>query len=267
LEKRLNATNVYMKGNKDFKNWEKIKSNPEDILKNRREGIIYCGDFSNNKGRYISSILNSSDIPDIVLNISPKIEIRCTYIFTDEQISGIQISKLNTSGRIDKINLSKFDWEKIQKLLYIFDDIDIKSIATGSLLLDKSINLDSEVIKKFIKTISLDNDGKIILEEIIKSLNYIDLTSIKEQNYRIQNADLLGNLLNDSFFENYKKVVMMIFLGYILHAMTERYKERLTDKLQNKPMIVFVLIFFVFVFISSEGGRKGNLPVPIRGKS
>jgi alginate O-acetyltransferase complex protein AlgI len=61
------------------------------------------------------------------------------------------------------------------------------------------------------------------------------------------------------FFENYKKVVMMIFLGYILHALPERYKERLTDKLQNKPMIVFVLIFFVFVFI--YGVFKSSEPV------
>ena len=52
---------------------------------------------------------------------------------------------------------------------------------------------------------------------------------------------------------------MMIFLGYILHAMPERYKERLTDKLQNKPMIVFVLIFFVFVFI--YGVFKSSEPV------
>jgi D-alanyl-lipoteichoic acid acyltransferase DltB (MBOAT superfamily) len=61
------------------------------------------------------------------------------------------------------------------------------------------------------------------------------------------------------FFGNYKNVLWMILLGYVLHALPERYTERVTDKLQNKPMIVFVFIFFVFLLI--YGIFKSSEPV------
>lgn len=61
------------------------------------------------------------------------------------------------------------------------------------------------------------------------------------------------------FFGNYKNVLWMILLGYILHALPETYTERIIDKLQNKPMIVFIIIFFVFLFI--YGIFKSSEPV------
>ena len=61
------------------------------------------------------------------------------------------------------------------------------------------------------------------------------------------------------FFGNYKSVLWMILLGFVLHALPETYAERVIDKLQNKPMILFIFIFFLLLFI--YGIFKSSEPV------
>lgn len=189
-------------------NWKEITSfnnHPEEILLNRSTGRIYSFDFNSNIGRYVSATIDA-DLPvDAVIKVSPKIEVRLTYIFDKNKIVGIQISKLNTDKKIDRINLTTLDWNGVVKLISIFDKLDIKSLASGSLIIDQSLVKNIPELEKFLTTVASDPDGKIKFVEVAKHFGILAPGDLDFQSFRKNNAQLLDDLLNDkSFFEQYK---------------------------------------------------------------
>ena len=104
--------------------WNKLnilKSSEEEILANKKAGRVYVADFANGEGKYMSVIFDGKTTPyDVSLQISPRIEVRITYIANDEKITGVQISKLS-GGKIEKINLSTLSFEGILGVLHIFE--------------------------------------------------------------------------------------------------------------------------------------------------
>ena|SRR3989344_2202289 len=185
--------------------WKKVitfNKSPEDILASREAGQVYSFNFGTNEGKYISSVFNSNDPIDTKIQISPKIEVRLTYIFKEDDIVGVQISKLNSNKVIEKIHLSTLDWDGVLKLLHIFKDLDAKAVASGSLILDKSIVSDPIALEKFLNTVASDPEGQKKLKEVSNNLKPGDLDVYS---YRKINAELMDDLLNDTdFFRSYK---------------------------------------------------------------
>jgi alginate O-acetyltransferase complex protein AlgI len=52
-----------------------------------------------------------------------------------------------------------------------------------------------------------------------------------------------------AFFENYKSVVWMIFLAFVLHAIPDDFADRLIGRFQRIPLPVYMTIFFIFVIV------------------
>lgn len=188
--------------------WKKInpfQPSEEEILINKKIGKVYVADFANREGKYISTVFDDRTEPyDISLKISPKIEVRITYIFSGKKISGIQISKLS-KGKIEKINLTTLGFEGVLGILQIFSELDLKSIANKSLILDSSIIDDKEELKKQLSTILADKNGLQILSELARKKGLIkgDIGNIIEKR---ETLDLFKNLLeNETFFEQKKK--------------------------------------------------------------
>ncbi len=196
-----------------------VKSSESEILANKKAGKVYVADFSNKEGKYISTVLSDGEDPhemtlkvsgdgkepyDIRLRISSKVEVRITYITKDDTISGVQIAKLS-QGKYEKIHLSTLDFEGVLSILHIFSEVDLKSIASGSVILDKSIVGDPKELEKFLTTISTDPAGREKLKEFVKNLGIIDEGDIDKISSRKRDVQLFSRLLhNDEEFQSFK---------------------------------------------------------------
>ena len=188
-----------------------IKPDPASILVRRDAGEIYSADFGNGTGKYISSVLDSSDPYDVSINISPKIEIRLTYIFDKKEVSGVQISKLDNKGQIIQIHLSTLDWQGILKLLHIFSEMDLSAIAHRSLIIDGNLTQDPEALKKFLSTVAADQEGRDKMKEILKNFNAIKKGDIDEIAERNNAVNFFDSILNNS--ENFSKYKTKLGVG------------------------------------------------------
>lgn len=189
--------------------WDKLnilKPSEEEILANKKAGRIYVADFSNNEGKYISVVFDDKADPyDVSLKISPRIEIRITYIANDEKITGVQISKLS-GGKIEKINLSTLSFEGILGILHIFSELDLKSITNKSIILDSNIIQNENELRKHLNTILADEKGLKMIAELATSRGLItegDIGNLKKKRGAIELFEKL--LYGETFFQEKKK--------------------------------------------------------------
>lgn len=190
-------------------NWNDLNpfhTSEADILNNKKAGLVYVADFQANTGKYISITEYGTPNVDADIRISPKICLRLTYLQNTENgnISGVEIAKVN--GKIvEKIHFSTLDFERIMQLLHVFSELDLKSIAHKSILLEESIIGNAEDTLRFLSLVAADPLGRTKITEIAKNLGLIEIGDI---DYIIQRKNVVSQfemMLNDSeYFENYK---------------------------------------------------------------
>lgn len=180
-----------------FEKFNLIKPDPASILARRDAGEIYSADFGNGTGKYISCAIDSSDPYDVIIKISPKIEVRLTYIFENKEVSGIQISKLDNQGHRTDMHLSTLDWQGVLTLLHIFSEMDLSAIAHRSLIIEGGLAQDPESLKKLLNTVAADKDGRDKMKEILKSFNAIRKGDINEAAERNRAVKIFEAILND----------------------------------------------------------------------
>ena len=61
------------------------------------------------------------------------------------------------------------------------------------------------------------------------------------------------------FYGNYKYVLYVMLLGYLLHLIPDSFADRVLPKLQKAPMIVYVAIFACFLLVYAQ--FKSSVPV------
>ena len=189
-----------------FEKFNLIKPDPASILARRDAGEIYCADFNSGTGKYISSVIDSSDPYDVSIKISPKIEVRLTYILDKKEVSGIQISKLDGQGKRIDMHLSTLDWQGVLTLLHVFSEMDLSAVAHKSLIIEGGLAQDPEALKKFLNTVAADQDGRDKMKEILKNFNAIRKGDINEVAERNSTVKIFDAILNDSTkFEIYKQ--------------------------------------------------------------
>lgn len=189
--------------------WDKLnilKPSEEEILANKKAGRVYVADFANGEGKYMSVIFDDKTTPyDVSLQISPRIEVRITYIANEEKITGVQISKLS-GGKIEKINLSTLSFEGILGVLHIFSELDLKSITNKSIILDSNIIQDEVELRTHLNTILADEKGLKMIAELATSRGLIaegDIGNIKKKKEALEIFEKLLN--NEDFFQEKKK--------------------------------------------------------------
>jgi len=177
-----------------------------EILANKRAGRIYVADFQKGEGKYISVVMKEeTESYDLSIKISPKIEVRITYINDDDKIVGVQISKLSGSS-IEKIHLSTLGFKGVLGLLQIFSGLDLKSIANRSILLDSHIVHDEDALRAHLNTILSDEKGLKMLAELAISKGIISEGDIGNFSKKREALDLFRQLLTDnSLFAQKKK--------------------------------------------------------------
>lgn len=182
-----------------------FKTDPVSILENRKTGVIYSVDFGSGEGRYISSVISSTDPVDISVQISPKVEVRIAYIFKKDIVSGLQLSKLSSKGEIEKIHLSTLDLKGILGLIEVFSQMDLKALAKRNIILDEKIVDNPQQLESFLRTISTDPEGKAKMAEIVKNFGLIKRGDLDEITERRETVDFFEKILNsDSEFEKVK---------------------------------------------------------------
>lgn len=176
-----------------------------EILANKKAGRIYVADFQKGEGKYISTVIEEGIEPyDLSIKISPKIEVRITYINDENKIVGVQISKLS-GGSIEKIHLSTLGFEGVLGLLQIFSSLDLKSIVNRSILLDSHIVHDEDALRTHLNTILSDEKGLKMLAELAISKGIISEGDIGNISKKREALDLFRQLLTDDSLFAQKK--------------------------------------------------------------
>lgn len=207
------------------------------MLANKKEGKVFVADFKNGEGKYISTVFDTDEDPyDMSLKISPRVEVRITYLTKDDKISGVQITKL--SGKtLERINLSTLGFEGVLHLLQIFSDLDLKSVANKSLILDSSIVGDEEALKRHLMTILSDEKGLEALSKLAESQSIVEAISAayRQQMYQkeIKNLEKLLEL------EEAGNIVESIKNEESLKEYTAGQPEKIFHKWIEKNLWVF----------------------------
>lgn len=196
---------------KIFEKFNLIKPDSASILARRDAGEIYSADFGNGSGKYISCVIDSTDPYDVSIKISPKIEVRLTYIIDNKEVSGIQISKLDNQGHKIDMHLSTLDWQGVLTLLHIFSEMDLSAVAHKSLIIEGDLTQDPEQLKKFLNTVAADKDGREKMKEILKNFNAIRKGDINESVERNNAVNIFDKILNDQ--EEFKKLKEKMNVG------------------------------------------------------
>ncbi len=190
--------------------WSKLNpfnASETDILNNKKAGLVYVADFPNGTGKYISITEYGTPDVDADIKISPRICLRLTYIQGNEKegISGVEVAKVN-GDKIEKIHFSTLDFERILQLLHVFSELDLKSIANRSILLEKSIIGDAQETQRFLELITADPQGRDKITEIAKNLGFIDIGDV---DYVVQKKNAITQfekmLNDDEAFKEYKE--------------------------------------------------------------
>lgn len=180
----------------EIANWHKINSFDSLILY-REEGKIYSADFQNGQGKYISKVFNSDEEKyDISIKVSPKVEVRVTYIFKDKDINGVTITKVGGRNR-ESITLSKYDSTMLLQTLQLFSGVDLESVAHEGIVLDAQIVKDPVALEKFLRTIATDVNGVDIMKKVAENLPNLTASYIQEMSRRRKNVALMREMLDN----------------------------------------------------------------------
>ena len=157
----------------------------------KNEDTIYVSNFPH--GKYISKTFKSKDrVDQDVFKVSPRIQVRLTYIKDNDELCGIKINK--TGNRPQELSLSKYDFKMLLATLDYFSELDFKSIANGTLVLNTNITKENQdKIRQFLTT--LVSDPKT--NEILKTLPNITPSYLQEISRRKQSINLFETILNN----------------------------------------------------------------------
>jgi hypothetical protein len=164
--------------------WSKLnpfQATEADIINNKKAGMVYVADFGNGSGKYISIAEYGTPGVDADIKVSPRIYLRLTYLQNEDggKISGVEIAKVN-GDKIERVHFSTLDFERILQLLRVFSELDLKSVANRSILLEESIIGDAKEMQRFLNLIATDPLGQSKITEIAKNLGLIDVQGIRE---------------------------------------------------------------------------------------
>lgn len=183
---------------------ELFQSSEADIIANKKAGVVYVADFPQG-GKYMSVVVDSDEIiPDLYFQISPRVQLRITYLTNSERIKGVEISKA-TNQKVEKINFSTLDFERILQLLSLFTELDLKSISNKAIVLNESIIGNADELMRFLKLIVADPDGKQKMSEVANNYGLIKPGDIDDIVQKREAVNLFEWLLTDSHnFISYK---------------------------------------------------------------
>lgn len=174
-----------------------FKTSESDIINHKKTGVIYVADFPQGSGKYVSITENSINNPDLDIKISSRIHLRITYLTSSEKINGVEISKVD-GDKIEKVHFSTLDFERILQLLSLFSELDLKAVSNKSVVFDESIISDSNEVTRFLRLIASDPQGKDKLAEVAKNYGLIRVGDIDEIVQRKEAVVLFGSILNSS---------------------------------------------------------------------
>lgn len=180
-----------------------FQTSEADIIKNKRDGVIYVADFPAGTGKYIS-IAEAGVSGDLDVRISSRIHLRITYLTNSEKINGVEIAKVD-GKKIEKIYFSTLDFERILQLLNLFTELDLKALTNKSVVFDESIIGDAKELDRFLQLVASDPSGKDKISEIAKNYELIQVGDIDSIIQKKEAVELFENILNnDIAFAEYK---------------------------------------------------------------
>lgn len=170
-------------------------SDTDSLILRRKEGKIYSADFSSGQGKYISKVFKSDEEPyDISMKVSPRIEVRVTYIYKEDDINGIKITKVG-GKKPESVTLSKYDSEMLLATLELFSGVDLGSVAKENVIFDAQIVKDPKALEKYLKTIAADPKGIDVMTKVAENLPNLTPSYIQEVSRRKKNTIIMSDML------------------------------------------------------------------------
>lgn len=191
---------------------EQVSEN--ELIANKLIGRIYCGNFTG--GKYISVESFDPELPlennDIaIINVSPRVELRISYIESHDNITGFRLKKIKRTSPTHQwetdgeIVLSNFTLADLAGLSELLSKISLKNIVQSKIDIDELTGIENEdELEKQLRSVAATEKGRKIISAISKTQSVSD-TDIISVAHRKEQLDVFQSLLEDDDFFNSKK--------------------------------------------------------------
>ena len=188
------------------------KPTEEEVIMGSDIDTLYTSNF--NAGKYFQVVVQ--DESGFEIQIAPRTMFKVLYIKNKNDIVSFEIIKLTKKSNgadfenKQKVTLSKFSFSQLVSFLKFVSILDLKGITERKISLKNSEleNLD-ENTKKKIRTLLQKDDGKELLEELIKN-GLITSKDLVNTGFRKHQLEIFKKLLCENYLHTYKKEIIKI---------------------------------------------------------
>lgn len=191
-----------------------IEDSENDLIANKLKGRIYCGNFSG--GKYVSVVscrshtpINDNDIA--ILTVSPRVELRISYIAAQDNIKGFRLKKIKYNPAetqwIDdgEISLSNFRLADLAGLCELLSKISLKNITQSKIDIESLKDVKDEAeLERQLRIVAATAKGRKVISAIAKTQS-ISETDIINIAFRREQLDVFKYLLENQDFFKLKK--------------------------------------------------------------
>jgi len=172
----------------------------EDVAFNSKLEHLYNHEFGD--GRFFQVVF--SDEKEAHIKLAPRTLMKVVYLKDKNDIEGLQLIKVVTGKKPEKLKLSKFNMQQLRCFLDFINSIDLKGISNRRIsLADNSLAvLDSETKKKIATLLSGSEGGEIVSDLLKKGL--ITNQDLVNTGYRKQQLEKFRDMLYERGLDAYK---------------------------------------------------------------
>lgn len=190
-----------------------MSTEDNEYIANRKSGLIYFGNFTG--GKYISvtarsfnPALSKDDIA--VIQVSPRVELRVSYIESKDNINSVRLKKIkfNAGRKVweddGEVSLSNMEVKDLAGLSEVFSKISLGDISRSKIDIEQFKVGDETQLEQHLRTLLSTPVGRKIIS-IISQTQSISDADIINVAFRREQLEIFGQLLDDENYFQSKK--------------------------------------------------------------
>lgn len=172
----------------------------DDVINNSKLEHLYNNDFG--KGRFFQVVFSNKD--ETHIKLATRTLMKIVYFKENDNIEGIEITKVVENCERQKIKFSKFDLQQLRCFLEFINSLDLKSISDRRIVLaENSLDILDEETKKKISTLLSGIEGTEIVKDLLDN-GLITGQDLVNTGYRKQQLEIFRKLLYENYIQEYK---------------------------------------------------------------
>ncbi|TCZ73279.1 Shedu immune nuclease family protein [Flaviaesturariibacter aridisoli] len=169
----------------------------DEFLQNLREGFVYGNRFKNGIGSYFRRAFDevTEQETGFTINVTSRIVVRATYISSNNEINGIELTKLDNGKTVQQISLTGLSTKGICEFLEFLTSADLKNL-TGRFRVPVTFNDFDPEVEEAVRALCSRRDATNFLETLLKE-DCVTSRDIVNTGYRKRSLNTFDRLVNE----------------------------------------------------------------------